>query len=105
MLLIGILVGLAQAQIPPSVQHRFLSFDLGFTPVDYHGKHLFERRRKLEDGELDPIEVGLAHLDRDSCYEILRLKFITDPKIEGSKHDVLSTLSLIAIVNSTFVLN
>jgi hypothetical protein len=78
MLLICILVGLAQAQIPPRVQHRLLSLDLGFTSVDYNGKHLFGRRRKLEDGELDPIEVG--HLDGDS-YEILHLKFITDPKI------------------------
>jgi hypothetical protein len=99
---IGILVGLAQAQIPPRVQHRLLSFDLGFTPVDYNGKHLLEHRRKLEDGELDPIEMG--YLDGDS-YEILRLKFITDPKIDGSKHDVFSTLSLIVVVNSTFVLN
>ena len=77
--LIGIVVGLVQAQAPPRLQKRLLSSDLGFTPVDYGGNHPFERHRKLEDVELD--QIGLTF--NTTAYESLRIKFITDP-IKGS---------------------
>ena len=80
LLLIGILVGLVQAQTPPRLQKHLLSSDLGFTPVDYGNNHPFDRHRKLEDGE--PYQLGVEYLDR-TADESLQIKFITDP-IKGS---------------------
>ena len=79
LLLIGILVGLVQAQAPPPLQKRLLSSDLGFTPVDYGGNHPFERHRKLEDEAPNQIDLSFD----TAAYESLRIKFITDP-IKGS---------------------
>jgi hypothetical protein len=91
LLLIGVLVVLAQAQIPPRVQDHLLSLDLGFTPVDYNGNHPFERRRKLEDSDADMIEI--EYLDGDS-YESLRIKFITDPIQDSATIEDLQEVSL-----------
>jgi hypothetical protein len=86
MLLVCILVGLVQAQIPPRVQRSLLSLDLGFTPVDYNGNHPYERRRKAQ-GEQPPI-IAMEYPDRVS-YGSLRIKFVADPMKGSATYDPL----------------